>query len=117
MRWTLVYGIFLLLALFFLGSCATAGQNPAALPRESREDAESALGTVVGAVSGREVSRKELETLGRQIQTNGETRSAVEAITNSMSGTAGIKYCPVDGQRYSPKFMTCPVHHIELKEL
>lgn len=63
--------------------CATVVQNSTP-GRESRQDVESAVGSVVGAVSGK--------------------------------GTA-VKYCPVTGKRFAPKFKACPVHGVELKEV
>ncbi|MEK7097357.1 MAG: hypothetical protein AAB906_00745 [Patescibacteria group bacterium] len=73
---------------------------------------------VLGAVSGKPLDQKGLENLSREIQKDPAAKSAVKTITDSMSGQdQAVKYCPIDGQRYSPKFESCPVHQVPLKTL
>ncbi len=100
-------------------SRATAGKalRPQA-PGESPQEVVSAMENVLGAVSGKNVDQKQLENLGKQIQKDPQAKSALQAISDSVSGQGkAIKYCPVDGERFSPKFETCPVHHVPLKSL
>ena len=106
---------------FFLG-CSTTGQHrhssSASVPDESRKDAVSAIQSVTGAVSGKPLTQEEMKNLANDVRKNKETRSAVEAITDSMNPSENVvKYCPVDGERYSSKFSVCPVHHVPLKEV
>jgi hypothetical protein len=71
---------------------------------------------VVGAVSGQDVNEEQLRKTAREIRKDPEARKAVEAITRSMGGAGvQIKYCPVDGKRYSPSLDKCPEHDVELK--
>ncbi len=106
-----------------LAGCASSSQTDARVvrpqaPGESQHEVVSAMEHVLGAVSGKSVDQKQLENLGQTIQKDPQAKSAVEAITNTMSGQASnVKYCPIDGQRYSPKFVSCPVHHVPLKSL
>ncbi len=108
--------------LLFVG-CASSGSTTAKGLRpqasgESQQDVVSAVEQVLGAVSGKPIDQKQLENLGKEIQKDPQTKSAVQAITNSVSGQGPAgKYCPIDGKRYSPKFSVCPVHHIPLKSL
>jgi len=95
------------------GVATAAGQKP-----ENWHEVESAVGAVVGSVSGQEVTSGDLRKLDRQIRTDDETKSAVNVLENSLSGkTSGVKYCPVDGKRYSARLEICPEHKVQLKFL
>jgi len=108
--------IFLFAVLICFIGCASA-QKSAAMKKED-EEAMSALRNVASAVSGQEIQEKDLQDLGRKIQRDPEAKSAVQAITNSLSGQGQvIKYCPIDGERYSPKFTICPIHQVLLKTI
>lgn len=108
--------------MFFAG-CASSSQTKANVvrvqaPGESPQEVARAMENVLGAVSGKTVDQKQLENLGKQIQKDPQAKSAVQAIRDTVSGQGkAIKYCPVDGERYSPKFETCPVHNVPLKSL
>ncbi len=109
---------------FILAGCATTvlrdGAQPGtegSLRRESAAETVSALKSVTQAVSGRELSDQDLRELNRQLQQDPETESAVRVITETMQGGQKLKYCPVCGKRYHPKFEVCPVHQVPLKEV
>lgn len=117
---------FLSLVIFsfmFFAGCASSSQTKANVvrvqaPGESPQEVARAMESVLGAVSGKNVDQKQLENLGKQIQKDPQAKSAVQAISDSVSGQGKtIKYCPVDGERYSPKFEVCPAHHVPLKFL
>ncbi len=58
----------------------------------------------------------DLNTLVRDLRKDKQAQSAVETLTNTLSGRpSDVKYCPVDGQRFSGKIQICPVHTVELK--
>lgn len=99
-----------------LSGCASTGKTA---PRgESQQEAVSAMKKVLGTVSGQDIDEKKLRELNTEMQKDPQARSAVETISNSVSGKGQtIKYCPVDGERYGPKFTDCPVHHVPLKIL
>lgn len=85
---------------------------------ESQQEAVSAMEKVLGTVSGEKIDEKKLRELDREMKNDPQAKSAVETIANSVSGQGRvIKYCPVDGERYGPKFEECPVHHVVLKIL
>jgi hypothetical protein len=91
------------------GSCSQA---------ETQKDVESALKTVAGAISGREVSDKDVRGLARQLKQDKEAQAALEAITQTVSGQQVVtKYCPVDGERFSARLTVCPVHGATLQEI
>ncbi len=119
---TRFYFLLIFSFLLFTG-CASSGPKTAKAlqpqaPGESQEDVVSAMEHVLGSVSGKLVDQKQLENLGKEIQKDPQAKSAVQAITNSVSGqNQTVKYCPIDGQRYSPKFSVCPVHQVPLKSL
>ena len=106
---------FIVVFLFFAGGCASA---PVKTSDESQQEAVSAMEKVLGTVSGEKIDEKRLRELDREMKNDPQAKSAVETIANSVSGQGQvIKYCPVDGERYGPKFEECPVHHVPLKTL
>lgn len=102
-----------------LVGCSTMGQNRhSAAPDASQKDAVSAIQSVTGAVSGKPLTQEEMKNLTHDLRKDKEARSAVQAITDSMNPSENVvKYCPVDGERYSSKFTVCPVHNVPLKEV
>ena len=96
----------------FLG-CATLKQKQS----QDEEDMTTALQSVAGALAGQELTAQDIKSLKKDLQANGETRRAVKEITDSLQQPVHVKYCPVDGQRYSAGLKLCPVHHVELKEI
>ncbi|MCB9771073.1 MAG: hypothetical protein H6754_00775 [Candidatus Omnitrophica bacterium] len=87
-------------------------------PGESRAEVVSAMEHVLGAVSGKTIDEKDLRKLNNDIEKDPQAKSAVQTISNAVSGQGpAVRYCPVDGERYSPKFTECPVHHVSLKIL
>jgi hypothetical protein len=103
-----------------LAGCATPAQkapaerSPAKV--ETRADVKSALESVTKAVSGQQVTEAEMRNLSRQIEQDAGTRRAVETVTDAVSGApVQVKYCPIDGKRFSAGLKTCPEHSVELK--
>ena len=108
---------FLLSIIIFLSGCQTMQMQPKA-KTESRKDVEKALGTITEAISGKNLSEKELRNLARDIRTNKEARSAIESITGAVGGKeTSIMYCPLTGKRYAPRLTECPEHGVALKEV
>lgn len=109
--------IFILLVLLCLGmGCASVSRNSKSIQaREIRQETETAVKNVIEAVSGQEVDPKQLQ---EQIRTDKEAQKALQSISNTMTGEGlVIKYCPVDGKRFSGKFTRCPEHGVLLKEI
>ena len=77
----------------------------------------SAVGSVAGALSGKTMSDEDTRHLMKKIQSDPQARSAVEAITAAGAQPVVIKYCPVDGKRFSSRFVRCPEHDVSLKIL
>lgn len=97
-----------------LSGCQTMA--PVQHKTESREDVQEALSVVAGALSGKKLSEEELRDLVKQIRTDEDAQSAIQAITESVGGQAPVaKYCPVTGRRYAPHLEVCPEHNVELK--
>lgn len=87
-------------------------------PVETQKDITTALGTMGGALTGKELSEKELSQIAKQIRKDKEAESAVKAITESVSGKQiQVKYCPICGQRFDPSVEICPVHNVNLEFL
>ncbi len=114
-------GILIVGLLFLSPGCASvfprdqARGTPSA---GSREEALAAASAVLGAMSGQEVTEKDLKDFAQQVQKDKEAQSAVESIANTFDpGRPKIKYCPVCGKRYRFSMEECPVHHVPLKVL
>ena len=110
----------LILIVLFLTSfigCQTA--HPAKTGETTREEeANQALRKVAAAMRGKPLSDAEVKNLSQQLKTDPEARKAVQSITGSMAGKQNsVKYCPIDGKRYSASLFECPEHHVPLKEL
>ena len=76
------------------------------------------LRQVAGALSGQELTDEQKKKLVSDIRKDKEAQSALRSIAGAMDmKQAAIKYCPVDGKRFSPDHDICPVHKVKLEEL
>jgi hypothetical protein len=83
---------------------------------ESPEDVAQALRTVATGIKGKPMSDEEFKKLSKQIREDKDTQNALSTVTQSMtSSKVNIKYCPVDGKRFSGTVKMCPDHQVELK--
>ncbi len=103
----ILQAFYILLIAVFVSSCSTANRhNSQRLLNNSKEeniaDAVSAMKSVAEAVAQKELTEEELKNLAHDLQSNKDSQSAVEAITNSLSREKPkIKYSPSTGKRYS----------------
>jgi hypothetical protein len=105
--------VFLLLMLSSVG-CETAqsikGED------ETFKDVTTAIESMTEAVSGKELSKEDLDRFKKQLKEDGETKEVIGVITNSLSPTDGVtKYCPVTGKRYALRLEICPEHNVLLE--
>ena len=110
--------IFAGLAVFFvillLSGCTTT--SPVQSQEETKGDVREAFSAVAGALSGKPLDEDDLKSLEKQIRTDEEAQTAIQAITGSVGGQAPIvKYCPVTGQRYAAHIEYCPEHNVKLE--
>ena len=106
--------IFLVLSIFGAG-CHT---GKAAERKRLKQENVKTMISVAGGLSGRPVSAEELENLNKQISYNQEVQKAVESLGNTLENKPlVIKYCPVDGKRFSSQLEICPEHRVPLKIL
>jgi len=110
-----VLGFLVTLTLcFILVGCQTIpkAQNS----QESTEDVQEAFAAVAGALSGKKLSEDELRNLKKQIQTDEDAQTAVQAIAESVGAISPtVKFCPVTGRRYAAYLEICPDHQVKLK--
>jgi len=103
------------LTLFLFG-CQTASQVQNS--KKDTEDVEEILSAVVGALSGKSMSERDLNTLKKQIRSDEEAQSAIQAIADSVGRKAThVKYCPVTGKRYASQLEICPEHQVKLEDV
>ena len=100
-----------LIVLFIVG-CQTAPKQKAG---ESREEVISAIGTMTQGLTNANISEADLKRLAVQVEKDPQAQSAVKAVNSAFSvEDTGVKYCPVDGKRFSSRLETCPDHKVKL---
>lgn len=101
-----------LICLCCLTGCKTVtvrGEN------ESTQEVKDAIGLVAEALRGQSMSDEEVDVFVDQLRKDEQAQSAVQSIADSMSpDNVRVKYCPVDGARFSPELLQCPQHHVDL---
>jgi hypothetical protein len=86
--------------------------------RQTTQETLDAVGSVTGALTGKELSEEEKRKMVRDLKNDKEAQSAMRSISGALDvKQTGIKYCPIDGQRFSADMEICPVHKVKLKEL
>ena len=106
---------FLVLVLAGCHNAIVKTQEPLHKP-ESSQEVISALQTVTEGLTNKNLTQADLKNLAGQMQKDPQARSAVSQV-NAAFGIQeiGVKYCPVDGQRFSAKLDICPVHKVKLE--
>ena len=109
----------ILISFFSLNCTTVSPKNERAKgSTESAQEVTEALQSVAGAISGQEIDKKKLRDLAVDMKTNPETQSAVNVVTESLRGqNIEVKYCPVDGKRFSGTLERCPEHGVILKKV
>jgi hypothetical protein len=104
----------IMMLLVFTGCQTTHPKKDDASTREAME----AVGTVTGALTGKEMTDDEKRKAVNDLRKDKDAQSAMRSISGALEvKQTGIKYCPIDGQRFSAEVEMCPVHHVKLKEL
>ncbi len=99
------------LVLFIIMGCQTAPHKPA----PSRSETVSALTTMTQGLTNQPITQVQLKNLGVQVAHDPQAQSALRSINTALSAQHTVKYCPVDGQRFSANADICPIHHVKLK--
>lgn len=101
-----------------LAGCQTTSTRKTSQAKESNKEMLNAVGQVAGALAGQELTDAQKKKLVRDVQKDKDAQSALRSIAGAMDiKQATVKYCPVDGKRYSHDLSICPVHKITLQEL
>ncbi|MCK5013028.1 MAG: hypothetical protein KAS66_04345 [Candidatus Omnitrophica bacterium] len=107
-------GLAVLFVIFLLSGCKTVSTVQSR--EDQREEAKEVLSAIAGALSGKTLDEDDLRGLEKQIRTDEDTRSAIQAITGSVGGKSPIvKYCPITGKRYAGHIEYCPEHNVKLE--
>lgn len=102
------------ICVVLLNGCVTTDKKKSV---SSRQDVEASIEAVVEAVSGQDISPDEMQKLKKQIRKDPQTRQSIQTISEVYTGSHIIKFCPVDGRRYSSSIINCPDHEVELEIL
>ena len=90
-------------------------QSSAPKPGPTRAESMSALTTMAHGLTNKPVSETDLKHLTVQVAKDPQAQSALRSINTALSPEHTVKYCPVNGQRFSADVVICPVHHVKLK--
>ena len=91
------------------------GCQTAPKPQSSRAETISALTAVTRGVADKPVTEAQLKDLAVQVSKDPQAQSAIRSINTALRAQHTVKYCPVDGQRFSADMIYCPIHHVKLK--
>ncbi len=106
--------ILAILFLFPFCGCQSVPKNGP----ESDQEALEAVGSATEALTGKQLTDEEKRQLLRDLQKDEDAQSAMKSISGALDvKQTGIKYCPVDGRRFSADVVDCPDHKVQLKEL
>ena len=90
--------------------------SPVQNQEETGKDVKEALSAVAGALSGKLLDEDDLRALEKQIRTDEDAQTAIQAITESVGGKVPVvKYCPITGRRYAAHMEYCPEHNVKLE--
>ena len=110
--------------LFAVGCVATKSapqggggrQVTVTLPKDMNAETAETLQRIANEFQNQEISNEDLKRFEQEISRNPEAADSVEKIKDSLTNQkTTVKYCPVDGKRFSAKFTECPDHRVPLK--
>jgi hypothetical protein len=91
--------------------CQTASHKS----RPTQAEAISALTTMTQGLTNKPFTEANLKNLKIQVANDPQAQSALRSINTALSPQHTVKYCPVDGERFSADMIYCPIHHVKLK--
>ncbi|MBF0571055.1 MAG: hypothetical protein HQL12_04200 [Candidatus Omnitrophica bacterium] len=97
--------------IIYLGGCQTAPHTSKA----ARTEEISALTTMTKGLTNQPINETKLKNLAARVAKDPQAQSAIRSINTALSAQHTVKYCPVDGQRFSADVDTCPIHHVKLE--
>ncbi len=104
----------MLILVCLVSSCQTVSSSKKG--QATKVSGDEAIASIAEVWAGKHLTQEEVEGLKKQMKTDQEARSAIQAITGSVATKRdGIKYCPIAGEHYAPHVEICPVHKIKLK--
>lgn len=61
------------------------------------------------------ITEQQLQNLAVQVKNNPQAQSAVRSINSALSAEHTVKYCPENGERFSPDMTYCPDGKVKLE--
>ena len=61
------------------------------------------------------ISEAQLKHLAVVVAKDPQAQSAIRSINTALSAQHTVKYCPVDGKRFSAGMIWCPDHKVKLE--
>ena len=96
-------------------ACFCGCQTAAPKPKETQAETVSALTTMTQGLTNQPVTQAQLKDLGVQVANDPNAQSAIRSINTALSAQHTVKYCPENGERFSPDMIWCPDHKVKLE--
>ena len=104
--------------MMLFAGCQTMPRAPVGAKTESPKEIISAVSTVTEGITNKSLTEQDMKNLAVQVQKDPQAQSAVKAVNSSFNvQDHGVKYCPVDGKRFSSVLDICPEHKVKLKQV
>jgi len=103
--------LLLVTVIVFCCGCQTASK-PKPAPQK---DAVSAISTMTQGLTNQPITEQQLQNLAVQVKNNPQAQSAVRSINSALSAEHTVKYCPENGERFSPDMTYCPDGKVKLE--
>lgn len=84
-------------------------------PKETPAEQISAISTMTQGLTNQPITDEKLKDLAKQVSKDPDAQSAIRSINTALSPVHTVKFCPEDGQRYSPEMEYCPDHKVKLE--
>jgi hypothetical protein len=98
--------------VFFVAGC---GMPPHPKPKATAQETVSAISTVTQGLTNKPLTQQDLDRLKSQAERNPEAQSALRSINSALTPEHTVKYCPENGERYSPDMTYCSDGKVKLE--
>jgi hypothetical protein len=93
-----------------LGICGCQTPKP-----KPQSETVSALTSVTQGLTNKPVTEEQLKDIARQVANDPQAQSALKSIDTAFTAEHTVKYCPENGERFSPDMEWCPDHKVKLE--
>ena len=104
-----------LMVIVLIGFMGTGCQTVPVHHHENHAQLMSAIKSMTQGLTNQPLTDDQLKQLAMKVSKDPKAQSAINSINKALSPQHTVKYCPVDGQRFSGDMEECPIHHVKLE--